>query len=132
MQDRFKFRAWDETEKNMVYFEGIFYNKKPYTEGSSFPQYESCPHYHKLSDLMQCTGFNDKNGKLIYEGDIVKFNYDTDEIKAVVSWDDKDLVGFYLNTTDYFKDKYVTDYDFYKNDYEVIGNIHENPELLEG
>lgn len=84
-----------------------------------------------FSNLIQCTGLKDKNGKLIYEGDIVKFNFDTDEIRAVVSWDDKELIGFYLNTTDYFKDKYVTDYDFYKNDYEVIGNIYENPELLE-
>jgi uncharacterized phage protein (TIGR01671 family) len=82
--------------------------------------------------FMQCTGLKDKNGKLIYEGDIVKFNYDTDEIIAVVSWDDNEgQVGYYLNTTDYFKDKYVTDYDFYKNDYEVIGNIYENKSLLE-
>lgn len=62
---------------------------------------------------------------------MVKFNYDTDEIIAVVSWDDNEgQVGYYLNTTDYFKDKYVTDYDFYKNDYEVIGNIYENKDLL--
>ena len=81
--------------------------------------------------LGQCTGIKDKNGNLIYEGDIVKFNYDTVEIKAVVSWDNKDLIGFYLNATDYFKDKYVSDYDFYKNDYEIIGSIYENPELLE-
>lgn len=85
----------------------------------------------KPDKVLQCTGQKDKNGKLICEGDIVKFNYDTDEIKAVVSWDDIELIGFYLNTTDYFKDKYVTDYDFYKNDYEVIGNIYQNPELLE-
>lgn len=31
---------------------------------------------------------------------------------------------------DRFKDKYLTDYDFYKNDYEVIGNIYENKDLL--
>lgn len=85
----------------------------------------------KPDKVLQCTSLKDKNGKLIYEGDVVKFNFDTDEIKAVVSWDDKELIGFYLNTTDYFKDKYVTDYDLYKNDYEVIGNIYENKELLE-
>lgn len=119
MQDRFYFRAWTGTQilSDVAVCNGV-YIRADWSECDDFI-------------VMQCTGLKDKNGKLIYEGDIVKFNYDTDEIKAVVSWDDKELIGFYLNTTDYFKDKYVTDYDFYKNDYEVIGNIYENPELLE-
>ena len=113
MNDRFKFRFWNG--RNIIY--------------DDIPNLElyNCDDYVWL----QCTGLKDKNGKLIYEGDIVKFNFDTDEIRAVVSWDNKELIGFYLNTTDYFKDKYVTDYDFYKNDYEVIGDIYENKSLLE-
>lgn len=120
MKDRFKFRFWNKSRKIMETF-----NNSPLTFGGLLLGKND--NYKILS----CTGLKDKNGKLIYEGDIVEFNFDTDEIKAVVSWDDKELIGFYLNTTDYFKDKYVTDYDFYKNDYEVIGNIYENPELLE-
>ena len=126
MQDRFKFRVWDETEKNMVYFDGIFYNKKPYTEGSSFPQYDSSPHYHKLSDLMQSTGFKDENGKLIYEGDIVQVFHVSGTMQGryffgVVKWNNLKS-GFYI-------EKYGTidDDDVYK----VIGNIYKNPELLE-
>lgn len=122
MNDRFKFRFWDKETQTM--------QKIPIVE---------LRHRITLDKIfaddrvifMQCTGLEDKNGKLIYEGDIVKFNYDTDEIRAVVSWDNKELIGFYLNATDYFKDEYVTDYDFYKNDYEVIGNIYENKSLLE-
>lgn len=119
MQDRFRFRVW-QIELQVP--------KMKYNSGIGFVK-------NQLDDtdcvIMQCTGLKDKNGKLIYEGDIVKFNYDTDEIIAVVSWDDNEgQVGYYLNTTDYFKDKYVTDYDFYKNDYEVIGNIYENKDLL--
>lgn len=79
----------------------------------------------------QCTGLQDKNGILIYEGDIVKFYFDNDEIIGVISWSYDDPIGFYINTTDYFKDKYITDYDFLKEEYEVIGNIHQNKELLE-
>ena len=126
MQDRFKFRIWDETEKNMVYFDGIFYNKKPYTEGSSFPQYESSPHYHKLSDLMQSTGFKDENGKLIYEGDIVQIFHVSGTMQGscffgVVKWNNS-RTGFYV-------EKYGTIYD--DDVYKVIGNIYENPELKE-
>ena len=84
-----------------------------------------------FTNLIQCTGLKDKNGKLIYEKDIIRFYFDNDEIIAVVEWDN-DECRFYLNTTDYFKDKYVTDYEIVKQEeYEVIGNIYENPELLE-
>lgn len=124
MQDRFKFRAWDEIEKNMVYFDGIFYNKKPYTEGSSFPQYDSSPHYHKLSDLMQSTGFKDENGKLIYEGDIVKFKTELFGKPKRIIWDECHYI---------LKDTFIIlcDMEIKQFGLEVIGNIYENPELLE-
>lgn len=120
MQDRFKFRVWDETEKNMVYFDGIFYNKKPYTEGSSFPQYDSSPHYHKLSDLMQSTGLKDKNGTLIYEGDIVNYSClpGYSDIYACTFNNGSFLIGGLLISNTHLKS-------------EVIGNIYESPELLE-
>jgi uncharacterized phage protein (TIGR01671 family) len=81
--------------------------------------------------VMQCTGLKDKNGKLIYEGDIVKTFIDRDVVIGVITWDNKEL-RYYLNTTDYFKDKYVTDYEiWYTEYYEVIGNIYENKDLIE-
>lgn len=112
----------------MVYFYGIFYNKKPYTEGSSFPQYDSSPHYHKLSDLMQCTGLKDKNDRLVYEGDILR---QPDGIIDYVRCAD----GCYIHNG-----IAITNYDVvYQGDiwakevntHEVIGNVYENPELLE-
>lgn len=132
MQDRFKFRVWDETEKNMVYFDGIFYNKKPYTEGSSFPQYESSPHYHKLSDLMQCTGLKDKNGKLIYEGDILVDIARLDKILYIVKWN-KLQAQFCIEMVNPSKYELYAGWNLGRHDldYEAIGNIYENPELLE-
>lgn len=144
MNDRFKFRG-KRLDNNEWYYGSYLYlhnadkfdwNNKRHTtnEDVHYIIDENDVNYAVNPETVgQCTGLKDKNGTLIYEGDIVKFNYDTDEIIAVVSWDNgKDAtVGYYLNTTDYFKDKYVTDYDFYKNDYEVIGNIYENADLLE-
>jgi len=72
-------------------------------------------------ELMQYTGLKDKNGKEIYEGDIVRF-WDVDGIafSTVVKWD-KELARFLF----YDGDEGFTAYP--ENDYEVIGNIHENP-----
>ena len=80
----------------------------------------------------QYTGLTDKNGKEIYEGDIVKFE-DVSGYKdgcASVIWHE-DSCGYYLENDD--DNIYDTLYDFTPSyQMEIIGNIHENPELLEG
>lgn len=72
--------------------------------------------------LMQYTGLKDKNGKEIYEGDIL--NYGTPKY---IYFDEKE--GRYLLKNDNIG------YAFYVSDLvnqsEIIGNIYENPELLE-
>lgn len=91
-----------------------------YKDGISF---EDCV-------LMQFTGLKDKNGKEIYEGDIVRFTL-TDGFSYVVGEDGvvKYKIGaFYIlnGLTEYLISNINT------KDIEVVGNIYENPELLEG
>jgi len=72
--------------------------------------------------IMQYTGLKDKNGKEIYEGDIIISASVAVKIKpTVIEWDD--IYSGY----DIFTDPESI---LGSNDYEVIGNIYENPELL--
>lgn len=75
----------------------------------------------------QYTGLKDKNGKEIYEGDIVTLNGEWEEIEH----DDCSIVTF-ENGCFRVGDGYENEAGSYLSDWRIIGNIHENPELLEG
>ena len=78
--------------------------------------------------IEQYTGLKDRNGTKIYEGDIVLDYYDGEDT-FIVEWD-KDAVSFILTDTDNII--CVNFYDYFPDkELEVIGNIHENPELME-
>lgn len=87
----------------------------------------------------QYTGLADKNGNKIFEGDIVKEYKSKDKVKGVVKFGEyqsginkyADDLGFYVEwTTENFLIRELG-YWCRKNMLEVIGNIHDNPELLE-
>lgn len=128
-----KFRAWSKQYKKMIdevndmtFFEGnLEFIGCRTANGVSF-QY--------CADdiiLMQSTGLFDKNSKEIFEGDIVRMRNPRDRRQIgmfqVVSVANSPMLGLLDKklTTEIFNL-----YEHMRNYYEIIGNIHENPELL--
>lgn len=131
MQDRFKFRLYDKAIGEMVYDVCVGFIKDSGKTDDWVCADTSCGQItyrdDKLKDivLMQCTGLKDHNGKLIYEGDIVKER--NNFILQITYRQDKG--AFYLEN-----DRIagaISELRCSTNTMEVIGNIYENPELLE-
>jgi len=127
-----KFRAWDTTKKEMLQVRQILIpdgnNENGFQElavsGLKFGTNPS--HWRIAPPLMQYTGLKDKNGKEIYEGDILNTVSEPPFIIYEVT---------YIAPRFLLKNRFGT-FPFSpmasERHYEVIGNIYENPDLLEG
>lgn len=132
MNDRFRFRVWftpDYQEPEMIYDAEQTYDNRCRKKGSYY--HDSFGEILEDKDcvVMQCTGLKDKNGKLIYEADVVKFrNTDNKYYIGIIKYTAEDAL-FCLS---YRNEKNRDDWDYVSRyRLEVIGNIYENPEFLE-
>ena len=131
-----KFRAWIKTEKRMIEtynlldidFENkVIMTQKVYFENGLPVDRDLDNFVFKEIELMQSTGLCDKEGTEVFEGDILHHQIQT-EYTFIVKYD-KDKGCWYgdgLSRT--YRIKITKDFLPY---YKVIGNIYENPELLE-
>jgi uncharacterized phage protein (TIGR01671 family) len=140
-----RFRAWDIDNKEFVYISGTTDGEIWIDNGIStviMPEHKG--------PYEQYTGLKDKKGKKIYEGDICRLIYSeirdgrkrwkkvNEDIERVEFEDgyfkfsntDQYGIGSELSFSDY--GEWSTADGSYKYEAEVIGNIHENPELLGG
>ena len=131
MTDRFKFRIWDVQEQKYLYFDLL--NKGSLSDFEYFATEESpdyneqieCPDTNCWALIMeQCTGLRDKNDKLIFEGDFVKAYGFNNSFILICCFKSTSFCLCYTDGRIYnFVDSVAP--------IEVIGNVHENPELLE-
>ncbi len=132
MSRQHKYRAWDKKLKKYHYFEGIF-NEQPWTEKSTFAQYESCPELHEV-EIEEWAGHLAKNGKEIYEGDIIQSGQ-KELGENVYQYEVVFASGSFVGSDNRIKHENPwrwVEWPFeYFEDCEIIGNIHLNPELIE-
>ena len=115
---------------NNKLFDGIFtyiknleYKNGDYI-GKSFPV--------NSDTIGQYTGLHDKNGKEIYEGDIVYCQTKYGKAKALIEFIDGKFVAYWNSAITHPQNgHHIACYDINKK-FEVIGNVFENPELLGG
>lgn len=123
MKREIKFRAWDSKKERMfpVYGLGNDFVTEDTIDGVD-PGHNAFTG-EELKEriiLMQYTGLKDKNGKEIYEGDIVENEFG----KKLVEWRDGGFVYLERFMTIFLQHEEVSKL-------EVIGNIYENKELIE-
>ena len=132
MNDRFKFRVWDKPlEKYMDFKEFKFMNVEftfcPITKEAEIE-------YDKERYIVeQCTGLKDKNGKFIYENDLIKcpigiYRIAVDDFGLwTVVYKNNPFAG--VGEWSYFVRQYAFNQD--NGEIEILGNIHENGDLVE-
>ena len=132
MNDRYLYRAKRKSDKRWIYGNLIHTDDGVYIIQKYVPQHLIGNYEVDPSTICQCTGLKDKNGKLICENDIVRYN---DMITGVEKIDRIEWNETYASFVRLHRSKTGLQYlyinEFIANECEVIGSAIDNPELLE-
>lgn len=121
-----KFRAWDKNNKRMLFqnidfgYVGITADGIPFIDLLKIDSIDKGINPIWQTEVMQCTGIKDKNGKEIYEGDIIEY-------KTVYEWDKKLIKRAEVVFENGMFSPTGVIMDLSRS--KIIGNIYENPEL---
>lgn len=125
MEDRYLFKA--KRIDNGEWVQGYYvhtvesdYIVRPYEHTTLLGEGETIE--IEVNTICQCTGLKDKNGKLIFENDLVEINGTIYQC----FWDDANFEWGFKNNSEDFGIAYVS-----SDDIRIVGNIFDNPELLE-
>ncbi len=120
-----KFRAWEPLE-------GVFYTPIIGRDGRSWDCYRDDEAFPVNDPIMQYTGLKDKNGVEIYEGDIIDYAYyGRYSIEYNNTFAQFETACIEKSGTEMFMYTNLFEGDSMHINAEVIGNVYENPELLE-
>ena len=131
MNDRFRFRAWNTKTHELKEVTAVILHRDQHGFCSTVKDKINCNLcYQPHLVLEQCSGLKDKNGRLIYEGDIVQHDTAAGPKRWPVLFKDGCFVLPYESGNAWLG-KVINNCP-YDSGVVVVGNIHENPELLEG
>jgi len=127
MYREIKFRGKKKGTNEWLYFDLMAHILNEDGEPCDFLQYNI-----EADTVGQFTGLTDKNGKEIYDGDICKHPdaVEPEHLGFEMVFEDFKFKAICVFHDDYIPERIVTDFSEYFNETEIIGNIHENPELL--
>lgn len=119
-----KFRAYLKNENKIIDVKSIDWDENGNLISINYPEGKDYFGYEDDIALMQYTGCKDMKGKEIYEGDIVKYRNNLYQVEWV-------FFSFYIHRIDGRILKELEKVAIDEKGMELIGNIYENPELLE-
>jgi uncharacterized phage protein (TIGR01671 family) len=137
MSREIKFKAWDKSQNQMITSVAIYGVWEQFVTSFDRDYIHNSQDWNGIEgfsydyELLQFTGLKDKNGKEIYDGDIVKCLLATEPEDKGFICKFKDYRWKFNNVRYPDDDFYGTvNYNYIQQNCEVIGNIYENPELL--